>query len=280
MRDVEPLIRKLVFSAILEPNATQGNEIKVTGPTHPRAFTISQREQIIKDGLGDREESVRNAATSLIGSWIDCVNVAAPKTEDPEGELVTTEVEGVLSLLKLFDLGQGTIAVDALLSVFTRRSDIFNKIDLTGEECFSVGSFVLSIPITFLESYWERLNSERAFLARVFADHCIAIRDQKRLEEALPTVSQIAALIERAWNGLTVLLEASEEEGLIREFEETELQQREDEIYEQEIKLGEMLKMAVNLDYGDENGRRLMFPLIRACSPAFSLVYKRPMWLR
>jgi len=276
MRDVEPLIRKLVFSAILEPNATQGNEFKVTGPTHPRAFTISQREQIIKDGLGDREESVRNAATSLIGSWIDCVNVAAPKTEDPEGELVSTEVEGVLSLLKLFDLGQGTVAVDALLSVFTRRLDIFNKIDLNGEECFSARSFVYP----FLESYWERLNPERAFLARVFADHCIAIRDQKRLEEALPTVSQIAAVIERAWNGLTVLLEAFEEEGLIREFEETESQQREDEIYEQEIKLGEMLKMAVNLDYGDENGRRLMFPLIRACSPAFSLVYKRPMWLR
>jgi len=143
MRDVEPLIRKLVFSAILEPNATQGNEIKVTGPTHPRAFTISQREQIIKDGLGDREESVRNAATSLIGSWIDCVNVAAPKTEDPEGEPVTTEVEGVLSLLKLFDLGQGTVAVDALFSVFTRRSDIFNKIDLNGEECFSGYLFYL-----------------------------------------------------------------------------------------------------------------------------------------
>jgi len=277
MRDIEPLIRKLVFSAILEPNATQGNEFRVMGPTHPRAFTISQREQIIRDGLGDREESVRNAATSLIGSWIDCVNVAATKTEDSEGKSVIPEVEGVLSLLKLFDLGHGTVAVDALLSVFTRRLDIFNKINLNGEECFSVVSLVLSVPITFLESYWEQLNSERAFLARVFADHCIAIKDQKRLEEALPTVSQIAAVIERSWNGLTELLEVFEEERLIRELKETESQQREDEIYEQEIKLGEMLKMAVNLDYGDENGRRLMFPLIRACFPAFSLVYKRPM---
>lgn len=277
MRDVEPLIRKLVFSAVLEPNTTQGNEPKVMGPTHPRAFTISQREQIIKDGLGDREESVRNAATSLIGSWIDCINVATPKIEDPEGEPVVPEVEGVLSLLKLFDLGQGTVAVDALLSVFTWRLDIFTKIDLNGEECFSVGPFVLS---TFLESYWERLNPERAFLARVFVDHCVAIKDRKRLEEALPTVSQIAAVIEKAWNGLMVLLEALEEERLIREFKETEFQQREDEICEQEIKLGEMLKMAVNLDYGDETGRRLMFPLIRTYSLAFSLVCERSMWLR
>lgn len=77
-----------------------------------------------------------------------------------------------------------------------------------------------------------------------------------------------------------VLLEALEEERLIREFKETEFQQREDEICEQEIKLGEMLKMAVNLDYGDETGRRLMFPLIRTYSLAFSLVCERSMWLR
>jgi condensin complex subunit 3 len=133
MRDVESSIRKLVLSAILEPNATQGEEQKAMGPTHPRVLTISQREQIVRDGLGDREESVRAAASSLIGSWIDCVNISTPKIEEgDEKEKVPQVEEGVLALLSLFDLGQGTIAGDALRSVFTRRPDIFNKIDLNG----------------------------------------------------------------------------------------------------------------------------------------------------
>jgi condensin complex subunit 3 len=134
MRDVDPGIRKVVLSAVLEPNTTQGDDRKVMGPTHPRVLTISHREQIVKDGLGDREQSVRAAASSLIGNWIDCMNIPSAEASDLDVKQEDLGVEaGVLSLLRLFDLGQDTVAADALLSVFTTRSDIFGKIDLNGE---------------------------------------------------------------------------------------------------------------------------------------------------
>ncbi len=136
MRDTETTIRKVVISAVLEPNSIQGDDSKVMGPTHPRALTISQREQIVKDGLGDREASVRAVASSLIGSWIDVVNISgAKKTEaqDARQEELPEAEDGVLSLLKLFDLGQDTVAVDALFSVFTTRPDIFDQIQFDGE---------------------------------------------------------------------------------------------------------------------------------------------------
>jgi condensin complex subunit 3 len=137
MRDTEPTIRKVVISGVLEPNTTQGDDFKIMGPTHPRAFTISQREQIVKDGLGDREEAVRRMASNLIGTWIDVINVSGAKTESQEvkQEKVPNVEEGVLSLLTLFDLGQDTIAVDALSRVFTWRPDIFNNIVFGGMLC-------------------------------------------------------------------------------------------------------------------------------------------------
>lgn len=134
MRDTEPTVRKVVISGILDPNTTQGDDFKVMGPTHPRALTISQREQIVKDGLGDRDESVRRTAWILIGTWIDVINVSGAKAESQEvkQESVPNVEEGVLSLLTLFDLGQDTVAVDALLKVFAWRPDIFNNIVFGG----------------------------------------------------------------------------------------------------------------------------------------------------
>ncbi|XP_006463505.1 hypothetical protein AGABI2DRAFT_73577 [Agaricus bisporus var. bisporus H97] len=235
MRDTEPTVRKVVISGILDPNTTQGDDFKVMGPTHPRALTISQREQIVKDGLGDRDESVRRTAWILIGTWIDVINVS----------------EGVLSLLTLFDLGQDTVAVDALLKVFAWRPDIFNN-------------------IVFGDDYWKKLDPERAFLARVFVDHCLAIKDENRLEAVLPTVSNLAKTISQSWNTLSEAIQNFKDDKLVRDFDEAELQDREDDLCAKQEVLAELLKMAVNLDYSDESGRRVMFPLIRELSESLS----------
>ncbi|KAF9447221.1 hypothetical protein P691DRAFT_707172 [Macrolepiota fuliginosa MF-IS2] len=246
MRDTEVTIRRVVFSVVLEPNTTQGDEFKVMGPTHPRAFTISQREQIVRNGVGDREDSVRRVASTLIGSWIDVVDISGSKvdSQDLKQENVPAAEEGVLSLLKLFDLVEGTVARDALFSVFTHRPDIFSK-------------------IKFDADYWQKLDPERAFLARVFVDHCADEKDDKRLEEALPTVSALANIIKASWNALSDTYQNFIDDRLVRDFDDVELQEKEDEIVEKEAVLSELLKMAVNLDYSDESGRRVMFPLVR-----------------
>lgn len=60
-RDVDSTLRKVLYSNIL-------NNKNVPDM---RVLTIGQREDLIKNGLGDREAAVRNAASGMIGGWIE-----------------------------------------------------------------------------------------------------------------------------------------------------------------------------------------------------------------
>lgn len=124
-RDTDTVIRRLVYSAVLEKNCTTPDGSPM-GPLHPRVLTIAQRELIIRNGLGDREPAVRTAAGSLLGTWVDVVR-GLTKPEEGEGIL-----EDVLGLLGLFDLTENTVAEDALLSIFATRIDIFDHLEFKG----------------------------------------------------------------------------------------------------------------------------------------------------
>lgn len=127
--DTDNVLRKIVYSTILEPNSTVGKETLGIGMTHPRALTIAQRELIIRNGLGDREPAVRAAAANLIGVWVDVVNVGMKAEEEDQKQRIE---DGVVALLRLLDLTVDTIAEDALLRVFTSRADIFENIEFGG----------------------------------------------------------------------------------------------------------------------------------------------------
>lgn len=79
----------------------------------------------------------------------------------------------------------------------------------------------------------------------------------------------MTALAFRIQEGYNALLEdiQAEEERLERDEVGTEeaRQKREDERMDREFVIGEMLKLAVDLDYADEIGRRKMFQLVREC---------------
>lgn len=109
-RDVDAVTRKLLYSSVL------------TRLAHPKQLTISQREQIVRQGLGDREEAVRLAAAKLLGSWVDLC----------EGDLI--------QFLKLFDVRAGDICVDALKSIFVARSEVVQELEFDG--MFSSNSVV------------------------------------------------------------------------------------------------------------------------------------------
>ncbi|CCM04766.1 uncharacterized protein FIBRA_06956 [Fibroporia radiculosa] len=229
-RDVDSTVRKLLYSAILEPHCVSDSEAGI-GFTHPRALTIAQRELIIRNGLGDREDSVKAAAGKLISSWVDIVRTNGMKNEESEEE---EGIRGdIVAFLKLFDLNEGKIGEDALLNQF-----------------------------------WLALTLERAFLARVFVDHCIATKDNIRLESTLPVVTALAFRIQAAYNGLIKLAEQYEEDQLLRsgiedDAEEERHARMEEQKIDTEFIVGELLKLAVNLDYADEIGRRKMFQLVR-----------------
>lgn len=153
-RDTDTTVRKLLYSSVLELAATDGAD--------PFVLTVHQRELLVRNGLGDREKTVRAAAASLIGTWVDVVG-NGPK---PEEELVsrledvdlskseeklplTTEekqqkiVKTLTAFLHMFDLDEvstdageimgGKVASDALKSVFDTRPDIFEDLFFGGE---------------------------------------------------------------------------------------------------------------------------------------------------
>ena len=68
-------------------------------------------------------------------------------------------------------------------------------------------------------------------------------QDNVRLEDSLPVVTHFAFKIQEHYNSL--------------------VQMEEDEMTEKTFVVSELLKLAVNLDYADENGRRQMFSLTR-----------------
>ncbi|KAI9633507.1 nuclear condensing complex subunits, C-term domain-containing protein [Dioszegia hungarica] len=90
-------------------------------------------------------------------------------------------------------------------------------------------------------------------MARVFVDHCVATnvripfhQDNVRLEETLPVVTALAFLVQDEFNKLVPSVNTEEADIADRSFI-----------------VGELLSLAVNLDYADEIGRRKMFTLAR-----------------
>ncbi|KAH0581314.1 hypothetical protein H2248_012409 [Termitomyces sp. 'cryptogamus'] len=240
-RDTDALTRKLVYSNVLQSKLE-----------HPRQLTIAQRELVIKDGLGDREPSVRVAAGKLVTSWFDVVLTEPSETEDftwngDDGGIM----KGLLRFLTLFDVvGPGeAAAVDAVLSVFVTRPNIPD-------------AFV------FPESYWKELNPESAVLARVFLEHCLSEKNETRLEAAsLPVVTAFAFLLQDSYNALLNVLQDAENVAFLNagepEDDEEEVEKREEERAKKEVILGELLRMSLKLDFMDEIGRRKVFTIVK-----------------
>ena len=137
-RDTDATVRKLVYSTVLDPKSQQGDNIVVI---HPRALTIAQRETIVRNGLGDREESVRVAAQKLIGLWAQLVGDQEDDQVKAEDDDHTVQ-DNLILFLKMFDLSECKIAEDALLSVLTTQQAIFEKLSFEGKcqvaFCYSV----------------------------------------------------------------------------------------------------------------------------------------------
>ncbi|KAI6000302.1 nuclear condensing complex subunit [Pisolithus orientalis] len=181
--------------------------------------------------------AVRAAAGSLLGTWVDVAR-GPTKAEDDDHAIR----KDVIALLKLLDLHESTIAEDALLSIFATRVDIFEHLE-------------------FKEDYWRELTPERTFLARIFVEHCIATKDDAKLDASLPVVTHLAFQIQNAYNAY--LDDTDTAAAREHEVSEEQLAQEEDARLDQEFIIGELLRLAVSLDYADEMGRRKMFKLVR-----------------
>ncbi len=96
------------------------------------------------------------------------------------------------------------------------------------------------------------MTPEKAFLVRVFVDHCVSTKENARLEKVLPVVTAHAFRIQEAYNSLLDSLAAAEEAS--GDDEATD---------DREFILAELLRLALNLDYADEIGRRRLEQFVR-----------------
>jgi condensin complex subunit 3 len=248
--DTDATIRKVLYGTILP---------KIS----PRKLSMSQREFIVRKGLGDREPSVKTAARSLIAAWMHLLQPEVGVDYPKDGHATKSKVQDeVVSVLKLFDLTQD-VAVDALLSVFTTEIELFNNMEFSGQFVVCIFKWLSDNPL--LEPYWTSLTAETAFLARVFVEHCKATQDETRLEATLPVVTCVAFGIEKSYKSLGDM--RSEDASKI---DEAEWIRREDIIFDKEFVIAELLKLAVHLDYSDEIGRRKMFQLVREWVSSFT----------
>ncbi|THH04391.1 hypothetical protein EW145_g5552 [Phellinidium pouzarii] len=195
---------------------------------HPKQLTIVQRNFIVRTGLKDREQVVRSAAAKLVSSWADLLS----------GD--------ILQFISLFDFDlvetEDHPAAQAIFSIFETRADILDNLE-------------------FGDNFWQSLTREKAFLARVFVDYCIQSKDEARIETNMPVMTALAFKIQALYNDLLNRVQTDEE---IKVFggDMAESSKNEDAL-EMQFILAELMKLAINMDYADEIGRRKMFALVR-----------------
>ncbi|KAG7448747.1 uncharacterized protein BT62DRAFT_965306 [Guyanagaster necrorhizus] len=226
LRDRDTSVRKNCY-IFLKRNALQNNEI---GPTHPRILTIAQRERIVCNGTGDREDSVLDAARDLIATWFDLAEEIPLKQEGLDKDEHAASEAKFMAFLSLFDLLVAPKSAEkALLSIFETKP---NETKLLTCEV-------------------RQMSPESAFLARVYIESLQRFKTEEdkmkkleTLENYLPSVTGYLFSLQQAYNDC--------------EFRE------EDQKDKKEFCLEEMLKITTHLDYGDETGRRNMYQLIKS----------------
>jgi condensin complex subunit 3 len=132
-RDVDVKVRQLVFQQILYlpiKNAIE-NKLNLEDPSsvglaHPRAMQIAQRELVVRNGLGDREPSVRAAASRVLSAWVDIAT-----DPDPNGGPGSV-LDNLLAFLGMFDLTSDNTAEEALLCILAIKTDVVDALSFDG----------------------------------------------------------------------------------------------------------------------------------------------------
>jgi condensin complex subunit 3 len=249
-RDVDLLTRKLLYSGLL-----------LNKLDSPRSLTLVQREKVIKDGLGDREGSVRAAVSKLILKWFNFVHAEVPSEqvgswEGDDGGIM----RALVRFLELFDvIGGEQIALDALNAIFVVKPEYLEVFAFTGEWASTIGTLIVfDFLCVYTDDYWTALTPESALLAHAFV---LNSQGSARVDDAgLPMVTAFAFYIQSLYNTLLEALQAAESAEMLHNEEETA--ETLEQLHKIASILSSILLIAAGLDYGDEIGRRKAFSVV------------------
>lgn len=119
---------------------------------------------------------------------------------------------------------------------------------------------MLQLLITISDMFWENLKPETALLACTFVEYCVDKKDESRLEANLPVMTALVFRLQALYNTYLELLQ-EEDSGNKRDKDANDA--REEQAANAEFVIGELLRLAIHLDYTDEIGRRKMFGVVR-----------------
>ncbi|KIK68654.1 hypothetical protein GYMLUDRAFT_92174 [Collybiopsis luxurians FD-317 M1] len=245
-RDIVSRIRREAYD-ILKKNITVG-EIKDEdldkGLTHPRNLQLSQRDLIVRNALGDRDDSVRASASELLVKWVEAISLGTSVSNDGkdcESSLKDAKLERLLSL---FDLRSNEQVPGAIMAIFEKDTKIPQSLSLVSD--------------------WRLLSPGMALITRVFTEYCAQRNSLSSMldNKALPELTAIAYCLQGLFNELVKATNEYEKMALFLDDEARAL--RQDEIENREFVIAEIFKTAMYLGSGDENGCREMKKLISA----------------
>ncbi|PCH34950.1 hypothetical protein WOLCODRAFT_106764 [Wolfiporia cocos MD-104 SS10] len=254
-RDVDPQIRKVLFSSLLSPalpctKLTPGpSHLIPSRITHPRQLTLEQRESIVYCGLNDRESAVQLAVSRMVAAWY--VSVTYESALDNKDTIPC-----LVEFVKLFDISRPQGLNAAALALNTLFS---LQVGLLGDVVFS-------------SDFWRNLTPETAFIARVFVAHCHDCGKQGQPELSnLPSIKTLAYYLQESCNVLLDSIEDLEDAHLLarsdpvakKALDDVELSRKKDEVLRREAVVAELLNLVKMCDCSDENGRRTMCAVIR-----------------
>lgn len=148
-RDVNAINRRLVFSRI-------SRELPSLLDLDP-----TLRDDVLKWGLNDRDESVKQAAISMLTKhWLGQYH------------------DDILEFTETLQVVESEIAPMVINLLFENRRDKFEEVDIPSE-------------------LWKELTAEKAFFVRCYFDFCHRNKMHDKIEKYLPELMRLAFLVDQ-----------------------------------------------------------------------------------
>ena len=177
-RDVKDTVRKTAYSVLAKKFTIQN-------------LSISQRIQLLKDGLNDNAAMVKDACTSLLFSWLslfdgDVIALVTKLDVEESAKVTETALVHIFKTINADDLVQAM--QEMMKPEVQSQSDDSNGEDDTQEE--ATDSCVIP---------YDKLNSEVAFFWSCLCAYYADLGDQgeQYLSKILPTAMEFAVYLKR-----------------------------------------------------------------------------------
>ncbi|KAG7891812.1 hypothetical protein KL936_001755 [Ogataea polymorpha] len=212
-RDTNSVNRRLLYSKVL-PDFKDF-----------RRIDYKAREQLLKWGLKDREESVKKAAIKwLTENWMQTLN------------------NDVMELLERLKVTKSEIAETAVRVFLDNRQDVVAK-------------------ITFDEQIMRALTPETSLLLRVYYQHCNDTNKITQIEKYFPEAAQFADILSGYFaKRKEILIVLNQQKPLLEAESSVDMTELDD----LDFILRQLLIVASEYDYSDEFGRSRMLNTLRA----------------